>query len=58
MAISVDRRILSGWIAGLTLVWAVLHFGFHVAHPLAWVAMIAVAVGVNGFVATYLDRDE
>ena len=58
MAISVDRRIFAGWVAGLTLLWAVLAFGFHVAHPLVWIAIIVIAVGVNGFVATYLDRDE
>jgi hypothetical protein len=58
MPISVDRRILAGWVAALTLLWAVLRFGFHVAHPIAWIAMIAVGVGVNGFIAIHLDRDE
>lgn len=58
MGISIDRRILAGWIVGLTLLWVILEFGFHVAHPLAWLTIIVVGIGVNGFIATYLDRDE
>jgi len=58
MGISIDRRILAGWIVGLTLLWVILEYGFHVAHPLAWIAIIIVGISVNGFIATYLDRDE
>jgi hypothetical protein len=58
MTISVERRILGGWIVALSTLWAVLKFGLRVSHPLAWVAILAVAVFINGLVATYLDRDE
>jgi hypothetical protein len=52
-----NLRIATGWTVALAAFWIVLRFVFHVSHAWAWILVVVVAVGLNGYIATNLKGD-
>jgi hypothetical protein len=54
---SLNARIAAGWILGLSALWALLHFVFHVPNAWAWPLVVALAVRINGYIADNHEGD-